>query len=269
MEHIKKWRLKLTTVSVIVTNFHQEKYLKECLESIENQTFADYDVLVIDDNEEGQSNLAHSRNNLIWTFDIGLSACRMKGVERTSSKYLLFLDADDKLHPQFLAKTVKVLEDNPKYSVCFTDTQHFDGANTYWEQPEYNFYSLLQNNFMCSCSLIKRNDFLACGGFDLDNFNYWEDYENWINMGSKGYYGKHLPEKLFYYRMHKESGTQSKRNEFLSPYYKAYIISKHFELYPREWEPQVKQILSQYPLDFMKWKPKEQEQYLKEKGFIT
>lgn len=259
----------MTAVSVIITNFHQEKYLKECLESVENQSYSNYDVLVVDDNEEGKSQLAHSRGNLIWTLDIGLSACRMKGIKETSSKYVLFLDADDKLHPQFLEKTVKVLEDNPVYSICFTDTQHFGDANTCWEQPEYNFYSLLQNNFMCSCSLIKRNDFLACGGFDLDNFNYFEDYENWINMGSKGYYGKHLQEKLFYYRIHKESGIQSKRTGFLSSYYKAYIMSKHFELYPREWEPQIKEILLQYPNDFMKWKPWQQEQYLKDKGLIN
>ena len=121
---------------------------------------------------------------------------------------------------------------------------------------------------MCSCSLIRKKDFDVVGGYDINNFNYWEDYELWISMGARGYYAKHIPEKLFFYRMHPESGTQSKRNEILAPYYKAYIVNKFKELYPFEWQAEAKRIMRQYPDRFIALKPKQQEDYLKEKGLI-
>jgi GT2 family glycosyltransferase len=121
---------------------------------------------------------------------------------------------------------------------------------------------------MCACSLIRKNTLFAVGGYDLKNFNYWEDYEFWIALGAKGYYAKHIPEKLYYYRIHTESGMQSERNKVLSPFYKSYIISKFPVLYPAEWNKQAKEIISQYPSDFISWKPKQQEEYLKKKGII-
>lgn len=259
-------------VAVIISNYNKKKFIKEAVGSVLNQTYQKFKIIVIDDTNgkdklkelfEGKSNVTVYETN-----DIGLSALRMYGVEKTNTKYVLFLDADDKLHPLFLEKTVKLLDENPSISFAYTDTQHFDGADSYWEQPEYNFFALLQNNYICSCSLIRRRDLLASGGFDLDNFNYWEDYENWISMGSKGFYGKHIPEKLFYYRIHRESGTQSPRDRILAPLYKAYIINKFSEVYPREMKLEAERILKQYPPDIMKWKPVEQENYLKEKGLM-
>jgi glycosyltransferase involved in cell wall biosynthesis len=258
--------------SIIMSSFHSEKYIKEAVDSIINQINYRWELIIIDDtNGEGKVETYADHKIPIFTYntdDIGLSALRMFGVNKAKGKYLLFIDADDKLHPNFLQKTVRVMETNLDISIAYTDTQHFDGANTYWEQPEYNFHDLLINNYMCACSLIRRKDFEAAGGFDLNNFNYWEDYENWIQMGAKGYYGKHIPEKLYYYRIRSTSGMQSKRNDILSPLYKAYIINKFSVLYPKQWQEQAKDILSLYPADIMKWKPKEQEEYLKKKGLL-
>ena len=260
-------------VSVIITNYHKQKYICEAIDSVIGQTFKDFEIHIMDD-----SNGADDIKNLInkydsiyihETNDIGLSALRNKAAEFALGKYILFLDGDDKIHPEFLSKTVSVLERDKNISFVYTDTQHFDGAETFWEQPEYNFYNLIFQNYICSCSLIRLKDMFCAGGFDESNFNYWEDYEFWIAMGSKGYYGKHIPEKLFYYRIHPQSGMQSKRNEMLSILYKSYIVDKFKVLYPIEWQKEAVRILSQYPPDIMKWKPEEQEKYLKEKGLIN
>lgn len=260
----------MATISVVIINYDSRQYIKEAIESVENQTYKDWELLIINDGDDDVSEFVPNNNYTYYhkTNDIGLSACRMYGVEHSYCDYILFLDADDKIHPEFLEKTLKVLEENPQHSFCYTDTQHFGDSNGFWEQPEYNFNALLQNNYICSCSLIRKKDLISCGGFDLDNFNYFEDYEFWIHMGSKGFYGKHLPEKLFYYRIHEESGMQSRRTQILGQYYKAYIISKHLELYPRDFANKAKEILSEYPDGFMKLKPSEQQKYLDENGII-
>jgi glycosyltransferase involved in cell wall biosynthesis len=257
------------TVSIIISNYFKAKYIEEAIDSVFKQTFPSYEIIIIDDTN-GKDNIGgmSEPHKVYKTDDIGLSALRMYGVGKARGKYVLFLDADDKIHPTFLEKTVAKLEEHPEFSFCYTDTQHFDGADSCWLQPEYNFDALLQGNYICSCSLIRKNDLIACGGFDLDNFNYFEDYEFWIAMGAKGYYGIHIAEKLFYYRIHAESGMQSKRSALLAQTYYAYIISKFPMLYPREMKEQVDEHLSKYPEHFMKWKPFQQEEWLRQKGLL-
>lgn len=256
--------------TVVISNFNRKKYIPEAIVSVYEQSYSDWEMIIIDDTIGGDDLKAYQdeRIRVIETNDIGLSALRMLGAELANGKYILFMDADDKIHPLFLRKTRDLLEKYPHVAFAYTDTQHFDGANSFWEQPEYNFHNLLMQNYICACSLIRKDALFAVGGFDLDNFNYWEDYEFWITLGAKGYYGKHIPEKLYYYRIHPESGMQSKRNEVLSPLYKAYIINKFSVLYPKEFNDWARQILLSYPSDIMKWKPKEQEAYLKEKGLF-
>jgi len=256
-------------VTVTISNYFNKKYIEEAIDSIKKQTYPHWEIIILDDTN-GKDELKiyeDDRINVIEVDDIGLSACRMMGASLSKGKYILFLDADDKIRFDFLEKTVKVLDENSE-SIAYTDTQHFDGANSYWEQPEYSFYNLLIQNFMCSCSLIRKDDFFAVGGYNLNNFNYWEDYELWIAMGAKGFYGKHIREKLFYYRVHPESGMQSKRNEILAPLYKANIVERFSVLYPAEWVSEAITIKHLYPLDIMKWKPYQQEEYLKKKGLI-
>ena len=264
----------MCTVSVIVSNFHKQKYIKEAVQSVIDQTYKDWKLFIIDDsNGEDQideifKELNNPNISLFLTDDIGLSALRMEGVRLTSSKYILFMDADDKIHPDFLKRTVQTLDNNLNFAFAYTDTQHFGDATTGWVQPEYNFHALLENNFICSCSLIRRNSLIDVGGYDLNNFNYWEDYEFWISLGASGHYGKHIPEKLFYYRIHSGSGTQSQRDRILAPLYKSYIITKFPELYPREVVFQAIGNMNKFPPGFMKLKPFEQEEFLKKNGWM-
>jgi len=264
-------------VSIVVSNYFNGKYISEAISSIFEQTYNKWEIIVIDDTN-GKDNVEnylkhylsapYTKLFLFKTDDIGLSALRNLGAKKSKGDYILFLDADDKLHPDFLEKTVKILNDNPNISVAYTDTQHFGGADSCWLQPEYNFNRLLVHNYICSCSLIRRISFDAVGGYDTDNFNYWEDYEFWIALGSFGFYGKHIPEKLFYYRVHSESGMQSQRNIKLSGLYKCYIISKFPHLYRKEDVEKAVSYLNTFPENFMKWKPKQQEEYLVQKGVL-
>jgi glycosyltransferase involved in cell wall biosynthesis len=263
----------MVKVTVVISNYFKKKYIDEAIDSVIEQTYPNWELIIIDDTGGldklmGYRTKSIDKIRVIETDDIGLSALRMYGAERANGEYILYLDADDKIRMDFLEKTVKILDENPDIAFAYTDTQHFDGADTYWEQPEYSFYNLLIQNYICACSLIRKSALFAVGGFDLDNFNYWEEYEFWIALGAKGYYGKHVLGKMYYYRIHAESGMQSQRNQILSPLYKAYIIKKFSTLYPAKWVSEANTILNLYPLDIMKWKPYQQEDYLKKKGLI-
>jgi glycosyltransferase involved in cell wall biosynthesis len=260
-------------VSVIIPNYKNAKYINDAINSVIAQNYNNWEMIIINDGGEDiqideDIRLKYGKMiSVISTKDIGLSACRMEGYYHSSpyAKWILYLDADDKIDPTFLEKTVEVGESSAKnIGIIYTDTQHFGDANTYWDQAEYNFHDLLINNYICSCSLLRKEMIEDAGGFDLNNFNYYEDYEFWIACGARGWYGKHIPEKLFWYRIHKDSGMQSERESKLGYVYKAYIVSKFPELYDRDWVKQSKDILTLFPSDFMKWKPSQQEEYIKE-----
>jgi glycosyltransferase involved in cell wall biosynthesis len=262
---------RLILISIILSTHNQDKYISEAIKSILAQTYKDFELIVINDasadNTQKIIDEYHELEGEIIqrykTDDIGLSKTRNFGVNNSMGDYILFMDGDDKIHPEFLKYTWNIASKS-NIGFVYTDTQHFDGANTYWEQPEYNFHNLLEQNFICSCSLINRRAFNDVGGFDEKNFGYWEDWEFWIALGAKGWYGKHIPKKLFYYRLHEKSGMQSERNKKLGLIYRFYIINKFPQLYPPAWNAQAEEVLAHYPADFMTWKPYQHEQWIKD-----
>lgn len=268
-------------ISVVVSAYKSEKYISQAIESVLNQTYKNWELIIIDDgcgidNTYKIARLYKENSidkykdiKIFKTNNLCLSRCRNfgAGMSRSYSDYFLFLDADDYIDKTFLDKTVQLAEHYPQYGFVYSDTQHVDELNNFcgsWNHPEYNMHDLVLQNHISSCSLIKMEAFNDVGGFDINNRNYYEDWEFWISLGAKGWYGKHLPEKLFYYRVHKDSGMQSERTNKLGNVYFAYIINKFSELYDREWIQQAKNILKGYPDNFMEFTPQEQDQWLKE-----
>lgn len=258
-----------TLISVIISTYNQAQFIEETIKSILEQTYENFEVILVnnastDNTKEIVDKYSGDKFKIYHNKYCGLSASRNFGASKSSGDFILFIDGDDKISPDFLEKTSKVLEENPEIGFAYTDTQHFSGSNGSWSHPEYNFQNLLQQNFISSCSLIRKSAYDQSGGYDTDNWGYWEDWQEWIKLGSIGWYGKHIPEKLFYYRVHAKSGMQSKRNSMLSLVYRAFVISKFPKLYDEVFVESSKNILSMYPDDFMKWTFAEQESYLEE-----
>ena len=264
----------INLVNIIIACHNSELYLAECVESVINQTCKNFDIVIVDDGSSDKTkriaeslieNYPYYNIELLYTPDVGPVAARTFALEKKHDPYLLFLDADDKIHPEFLEKTLKVLKENPDKSFCFTDTQHIGISDGAWNQPEYNFYQLLIGNYICYCSLIRRKDFDFVGGYDKNNYGYFEDYQLFLNLGRHGLYGIHLPEKLFFYRMSETNATNAERVKRFSEVYKSYIVSQYPEIFPVEWINQSKQILSKFPDNFISMNHKQQEEFINAK----
>ena len=101
---------KLPEISVIIPVYNVEKYLRSCLDSVFNQTFADYEVICVNDGSTDTSlkilqayQKKDSRMRVISQDNQGLSAARNAGVAAACGTYVYFLDSDDSIHPQTLA----------------------------------------------------------------------------------------------------------------------------------------------------------------------
>ena len=78
--------------------------------------------------------------------DVGPSAARRFGFTQARGRYVVPLDADDKMAPEFLERTVPVLDADPMLGFVYTDTVYFGDTNQRQYQPDYNFKRLCQDN---------------------------------------------------------------------------------------------------------------------------
>ena len=264
-------------VSIIISTHNQAKYLEQAVSSVMNQSYDNIHAVLIDDQSTDTTPEVIERLLVLYPEleveydnDVGSSNTRDRGVWLALSDYIVFLDGDDWIDKAFVEKTMSIMLQDRNLGFVYVDTTYVkDGIHSPVPSPEYNFYNLIQNNFISYCSLFNREAYIDCGGYDLHNFGYFEDYQLYLNLGRHGWYGKHLGENLFYYRIHSESSFQSIRAQTLFPLYRAYLISQYPEIHPPQWTEQAKIELKKYPNDFMSWKPKDQEKYVHNVSGIT
>lgn len=103
-------------ISIIVPVYNVEKYLTECLESIESQTYKDWECIVVDDGSPDSSRLIcedfvarDHRFILVEEINSGLSAARNAGLEIARGRFISFIDSDDSVYPQFLERLHQVI----------------------------------------------------------------------------------------------------------------------------------------------------------------
>lgn len=111
-------------ISLIIPVHNAEKYLQNTLNSVKNQTFADFEVLCINDGSSDNSldilrKFAESDNRFIVfnQQNQGVSLARNYGIKNASGKYIMFLDNDDTLHPQAMEYAFKLIE-KTKADIC-------------------------------------------------------------------------------------------------------------------------------------------------------
>ena len=120
----------MAKISVIVPVYNVEKYLSRCVDSILNQTYQDFEILLVDDGSPDNCGKIcdeyaekDSRIFVIHQKNGGLSAARNTGIdwfyEQGKSNYITFVDSDDWLHPEYLRALMNgISENNMKISVC-------------------------------------------------------------------------------------------------------------------------------------------------------
>jgi len=123
---ITKENLRTTEISVIIPAFNAETFLPKCLSSLKEQTFNDFEVVLVDDgSQDNTSQVAEGfLNNASLCFTVirqnnsGEGAARNAGIRHSRGKYLFFLDSDDYLDPDCLKKLFQSLKNESDFSFC-------------------------------------------------------------------------------------------------------------------------------------------------------
>ena len=198
----------MTQISIIVPCYNQAQYLDECLESVLNQTFQEWECIVVDDGStDNTKHIAENwikndtRFKYIFTENSGPSAARNKAIEIAQGIIIYPLDSDDKIAPTLIEKIVSKFNDSENSKVVYSDVLYFGVKIGKYNLPEYNYKRLLLQNCFIACSAYLKSDWLRIGGYD-ETLKSFEDWDFWIRILDKNSKVFKIEEDLYYYRKH-------------------------------------------------------------------
>lgn len=191
-------------VSIVIPCYKQAQYLPDAIESALKQTYKQVEVIVVNDGSPDNTTAVAKRFPRVKVIEKpngGLSSARNAGIKAATGGWILTLDADDKLDPTFIEKTIN------KADIVATEQREFGNSSRHWkpykESPTYTDF-IKRNQINC-CSLFRREIWEMVGGYDEQMRDGYEDWEFWIRATRAGYKVKVVWEELFFYRKHGDS----------------------------------------------------------------
>jgi glycosyltransferase involved in cell wall biosynthesis len=206
---------KQPVVSVIMPIHNYGNMFQKSLESVFNSTYKNIELVIVNDGSQNQyvinklnSLSNHPNIKIIHQENSGPSSARNNGVKNSTGEYILPLDSDDMISPEYIQTCVNLIKKNKNISPVYCDTHHVGQMNGVEERPEWSKERLVQGPFIVNCSMFSKESFDKCEGYD-ESMKGWEDYDLWIRMAKNGYIGKRIPKPLFTYFHHESDGTVS------------------------------------------------------------
>jgi glycosyltransferase involved in cell wall biosynthesis len=184
----------MPTVSVIIPTYNYGRFIDESLKSVFDQTFQDFEIIVIDDgSSDDTAQRIDSYGNRIRYFrqqQKGPAAARNLGIRESKGEFIAFLDADDFWYSTKLEKQLKLFRTNPRLGMVLTDNALFDDGGIYKDYVNKKGYlfsgDLVSNIFLRSgvvtpTVMVRRRVFEKVGMFE-ENLYIAEDDNMWIRI---------------------------------------------------------------------------------------
>lgn len=195
-------------VSIITPFFDTDESFLETACSVLGQSLQAWEWIIIDDGSSdpvalerlAQVQAGDSRISVTVQQNRGPAAARNRAFAQAVAPYICLLDSDDMLEPTFIEKCVWFLESNPEFSFCNSWSVNFGEEEFLWQLGFERGKAHLVANSGPPMSVIRRNAFEACGGFDESIRFGHEDWDLWLAMAKAGHWGHTLPEYLEWYR---------------------------------------------------------------------
>ena len=225
-------------VSVIMSAYNAQNYLKESIESILNQTYENFEFIIINDGSIDKSleiikyyAKKDKRIIVISRENKGLIYSLNEGIKKAKGKYIVRMDADDiSLHNR-LEEQVKFMEKNKDVVVCGTSAIVFDDNNeskwkVFTNEKRIKAELLFSSPFIHPTVVMRREIILKYNLFYDKNYTYAEDLELWNRISRYNLKMGNINKILFKYRNTPNSVTKSADKEFQERYK---IISSIFK----------------------------------------
>lgn len=239
-------------LSIIIPAYNAKRFLPECLASVDAQTFRDYEVVIVDDGSTDETayiadTYAESKKNVsvIHQENKGLLLARRTGLKKAQGQYVVFLDADDCLHPNTLQRVVETVSDTDADIVSFRycRNQDFSRSDTSSPLPAglyFNEKFAEARQHLCSGRFnnmwdkaIKLNLFDDSEDYTIySGLMHGEDLLQLLPVFDKARSLYSLDDVLYFYRPNDTASTSAYRPSQLSD---IRIVNRVFLKYAKKW----------------------------------
>ena len=211
-------------ISVIIGIYNVEDTLREALDSVMNQTYQDFEIILCDDGsvdntvgiaeqyvQQNPTKVILLRNEV----NMGLNYTLNKCLSHATGEYIARMDGDDLCDSKRFEKQVAFLDTHPEIAIVSTAMTHFDERGTYRisRLKEYpGKLDFVKDNPFCHAPVMIRSEaYRAVGGYTVDKrMLRVEDVNLWFKLYAAGYKGHNIQEPLYMMRDDREASSRRK-----------------------------------------------------------
>lgn len=236
-------------ISVLMSVYNEEKYLKEAIDSILNQSFTDFEFLIVDDasvdnslsiiKSYNDSRIKLIRNNR----NLGFPASLNKGLKAAQGKYIARMDSDDVSLSNRFAKQFNFMENNPEITIGSAWLKLFGAKVETWKSPlkhdEIFTGMLFASTIYHAVAFMRREIIISLNEFYNEDFRQAQDAEYWIRLAFRGVKFANLDEIVYKYRFHSNNAgikhstaQQNYADKAIEPFFEKLKIDE-----PQKWIP--------------------------------
>lgn len=207
-------------ISIVLPVYNGERFLRQSIESCQNQTFTDWELLIIDDGSKDaspkiakayadQDSRIHYYKN---ETNLKLPKTLNKGFALAKGTYLTWTSDDNYYHPTALEKMLSVLYSTNSefvFAKCSIINEKEEKISEIEAPKDYKF-AIWDHNFVGACFMYSRRAYETVGEYDVNLF-LGEDYDYWLRMFNH-FQVKYIDEELYVYRRHEKALSSTHKN---------------------------------------------------------
>jgi hypothetical protein len=223
-------------LSFVIPCFDDGDFLVDAVASVERSAPEGSELIVVNDgsSEPRTLEILDALRSLGYSVidqeNRGLSEARNTAIRAARGRYILPVDADNKIRPGFAEEAVRFLERNDEFGVVYGDRHHFGARTGRVHVPEFELAKMLGGNYVDACAVLRKETWKDVGGFD-GAMTGLEDWEFWIHVAERGWRFHRLDAVAFEYRVRPESLLTESLERRVRCGLQAHVLEKHQDLF--------------------------------------
>ena len=212
-------------VSIIITAYNYEKYVESCIRScLEQNHFQAYEVILVDDGSTDRTSIIADsfspQIEVIHNVNSGVEHASNTGIQKARGRYLIRVDADDRLKPDYLSVMTSEMERDDALAFLYSNYTKIDfqGATLGdMRLPQFDTEEIRgRGDFLATGTLYRRTALKTVGFYNEQVPNCGlENFELTLKLLKAGYPGKLISKSLFEYRIHDANMSSTRREQII------------------------------------------------------
>lgn len=225
-------------VSVILPCYNKAAYLADALDSVLQQSYQNWEAIVVNDgSSDNTEDIAleyverDQRIKYVSKENGGPSSARNRGIELANGEFILPLDSDDVIKPEYMEEAMMAFENDSNLKLVYCQGFFFGTKNGLWDLSYTGYKNLLLGNTIFCSAFFRKSDWLKVGKYDEKMVKGHEDWEFFIRLLEGDGTVCQIPNPLFYYRIDGPSLTEIAMRKDVWLETEFYIYSKNKSIY--------------------------------------